>query len=189
MDANELIPAPSGRVPVKRQQKLADYRAEIAASPHQMEEKKYHEKWRRFIHMYEANLNYSTDPAVDSIDVPIAFANVNILRSALTVNHPKFTASPRNLQSHLAATLCEEIVNWEWYHNDIQDEIRRTTDDLLITGNGFIKVGYQLDTYGKRSDVSQLASPAPMGGIDYAAFEQPGYNKEFDKTVDALRRF
>ena len=116
--------------------------------------------------------------------MPIAFANVNILRSALTVNHPKFTASPRNLQSHLAATLCEEIVNWEWYHNDIQDEIRRTTDDLLITGNGFIKVGYQLDTYGKRSDVGQLASPAPMGGIDYAAFEQPGYNKEFDKTVE-----
>ena len=184
MDANELIPAPSGRVPVKRQQKLADYRAEISASQHQMEEKKYHEKWRRFIQMYEANLNYSTDPAVDSIDVPIAFANVNILRSALTVNHPKFTASPRNLQSHLAATLCEEIVNWEWYHNDIQDEIRRTTDDLLITGNGFIKVGYQLDTYGKRSDVGQLASPAPMGGIDYAAFEQPGYNKEFDKTVE-----
>ena len=178
MDANE--PIPTGRVSIKTQQKLADYRAEIAASQDAMEEKGYHEKWRRFIQMYESNLNYSTDPAVDCIDVPIGFANVNILRSALTVNHPKFTASPRNLPSHLAATLCEEVVNWEWYHNDVQEEIRKVTDDFLIAGNGFLKVGYQLETSGKRSDVTALNMP---GQVDYGMFEKQGYNTEFDSAV------
>ena len=181
MDVNEPIPNTSGRVPIKRQQKLADYRAEIAASTKMMEDD-YHENWRRFITMYSDNLNFSSDPAVDSIDVPIGFANVNILRSALTVKHPKFTVNPRNLSSQLAATLAEEVINHDWYHNDFQDEIRKVTDDLLITGNGWIKVGYDLKTVGRRSEVTSLSTP--VGPSTYDSYGVPGFDTEFDAVVD-----
>ena len=147
MDVNEPIPNTSGRVPIKRQQKLADYRAEIAASTKMMEDD-YHENWRRFITMYSDNLNFSSDPAVDSIDVPIGFANVNILRSALTVKHPKFTASASEpVDRSLAATLCRRgrINHGTGITTTSRMRSVRSTDDLLITGNGWIKVGYQLD--------------------------------------------
>ncbi len=81
MDVNAPIPSvSSGKVPIGRQQKLADYRAEIGSAKEDMEEGDgYHENWRRFIGMYERNINTSNDPAVDSIDGPIGLAHVNIL--------------------------------------------------------------------------------------------------------------
>lgn len=184
MDVNAPIPSvSSGKVPIGRQQKLADYRAEIGSAKEDMEEGDgYHENWRRFIGMYERNLNTSNDPAVDSIDVPIGFANVNILRSALTVNHPKFTVNPRNKASYMPATLSEEIINYEWYHNDHQDEVRMAVDDFLITGNGWMKVGYHLETSGRRSEVTALSQQSE-GGIDYGAFAE-GFSDDFDGVVD-----
>ena len=59
------------------------YKAEISAAKREMKRKGYHEKWRRLKDMYGKNRE-SVTPNRHEIDVPIGFANGNVIRSALT---------------------------------------------------------------------------------------------------------
>ncbi len=106
-------PGPIGDVPMKWADRLAMYRSEIGACKRKMLEDRRHENWRRFRRIYAENM-VSHDPNVDAIDVPVLFANINVIRSSLTVSNPKFAVNRRNPSSAVPAMVCEEVMNYEW---------------------------------------------------------------------------
>lgn len=176
---------PSEAVPEKWQKRLAKYRGEIQASKAFMVDECYWEKWRDFNLMYADQLRTSDDPDIDMVDVPIAFSNINILRSATTVSNPEFTVSPRNRTSYLPAAFCEAALNHEWDHGDFQDEIRDAVDDFLISGNCWLKTSYELSTHGDRDEIPALSAEQQPS---YSSFDTPGFSVAFDELVERSRK-
>jgi len=176
---------PPGNVPQQWSDRLASYRNEIGAAKRFMEQRKYHKKWQHFVRIYSENTQKTSDANVDAIDVAITFANVNVQRSALTVNNPKFTINPRNFKSAPSAAVCEEVMNYEWYHNNYQDQIKTAVDDFLIMGNSWLKTRYVTTQIKPEGDVDFSGYGT---GFDYGAFEAPGFRQTFDKTLEAATK-
>ncbi len=183
---NPGAPGPVGDVPQKWADRLHEYRSEIAASKRKLLEDRRHEKWRKFRRLYSES-SKSHDPNVDAISVPVLFANINVTRSALTVNNPKFAVNPRNPSSAVAAMACEEVMNYEWYHHGHQEQIRAAVDDQLIMGLGWVKVGYNLKTHAEGAEIPGLTdTPAGPEGTfgGFPGADIPGFSQEFDALVE-----
>ncbi len=186
---NPGVPGPTGDVPQKWQDQLHRYRSEISAAKRKLHEDRRHENWRRFRDIYSKSAK-SHDPNVDAISVPVLFANINVTRSALTVNNPKFAINPRNPSSAVGAMACEEVMNYEWYAHDHQDEIRAAVDDQLITGLGWVKVGYNLKTHGEGISIPGLTDTPnnPDGTFTPPpGLEIEGFNTEFEEVIEGAR--
>ena len=179
-------------VPEKYTEKLKTYRGCIKSAQQFMADEKYHEDWRAFIKAYSENTNCTDNDGVTDVHVPIAFSNVNIQRAALTVHHPHFTINPRNMASFQAATICEEVINYEWEKHRYQDQIRKCTDDFLVMGNMWAKTGYLLRKWGDPQDRLTTARldqipDARIDDFDFDLFESPEFDTEFEKLVEKSR--
>ena len=165
---------------------LAMYKAEIAAAKQQLQIDNRHETWRRLKDMYGKNRESATANRHE-IDVPIGFANGNVIRSALTVRNPKFTVTSRVEQNHQKAMLCEQVVNYEWQHRSHQDEVRAAVNDLIIFGHCWLKAGYRVTPFDA-GDLNVEFPAAPPGvKYNYAEFAKPNFNSSFDELVKKSR--
>ena len=164
-----------------KREKLAMYKAEISAAKTKLTDDDRHETWRRLRDMYGKNRE-STTPKRHEIDVPIGFANGNVIRSALTVRNPKFTVSARTEDNHDKAILCEQVVNYEWQHRGHQEEVRKSVNDLIIFGHGWLKAGYRINPYQSEIEV-QFPVGTERSDYNYAPFAEEGFSRDFDELV------
>jgi len=185
------------KVPQKHLDQLETYRQCIKAAQRFMDEKGYHRKWRRYIDVYSKNTRCPDGEEknnVANVHVPIAFSNVNIQRAALTVNHPRFTINPRNVESLQAAAIAEECLNYEWLHHDYQVQVRKALDDFLIPGNMWGKTGYLSAKWGPPQDRLDATSINRSLGDNQSEsafielFRNEGFDSEFDKLIEENRQ-
>lgn len=79
----------------------------------------------------------------DRLVVNMAFANINIISPAIAVNNPKFMVNARSYEFAPQAVIAQEVLNYEWRAHKFQTEFRSATDDKLMIGHGWVKVGYK----------------------------------------------
>ena len=171
--------APSSDVPLKVQKDLAAKRAEIRAAQQFMQKEKLHETWRNLIDAYGKNAK-ATSQRRHKIDVPISFANVNVIRSALTVSNPRFSVNARTEESYSSGLIAEAVLNYEWRRRNHQDQVRLAVNDSLIIGHGWLKAGYRLSAVEGTTDLN-----LPQTQIQTLAEE--GFSTDFDEAYAKSR--
>lgn len=121
---------------------LAAYKTEVKRSVKWRKHEDYDKLWRRMIDLYRGR-HYDAVTKTDRIVVNMAFATINVVAPAVSVNHPKMAVNARRPDFAPQAVVAEEVLNYEWRRNDFQEQFRRAVDDQLIVGHGWIKVGYK----------------------------------------------
>jgi len=98
--------------------------------------------WERMVNLYRGK-HYSTDSAEDRMLVNLAFATKNVIAPSVAINNPKFTVHARRPESADQAVITEVVLNYLWRTYKYQGDFRLAVDDMLISGHGWIKVGYK----------------------------------------------
>jgi len=125
-----------------RAQALKLYKHELERTKRYREEQGYDQLWERMIDLYRGH-PYSVATTEDQITVNIAFSTINVIGPTISVNYPKITVMPTHPLYEEAAFITEAIVNYEWKHNNYQDQFRLAVKDYLVVGHGWIKTGYR----------------------------------------------
>lgn len=115
----------------------------------------YEETWGRLIDLYR-NKPFSGLSADHRIAINVAFATVNTIAPSVAVNYPFVTVNPRLPEMGPQAHAAEAAVNYWWKHYDWRPEIKRAVKDSLITGNGWVKVGWRYETKPREKTEEEL---------------------------------
>lgn len=121
---------------------LAGIKRELARSKRWRKHTDFDGLWRRMVDLYRGR-HYDSKSGSDRIVVNMAFATINVISPSIAVNNPKIVLNARQPIHAATAVIGSEVVNYEWRRNRFQEEFRRATDDKLITGHGWVKVGYK----------------------------------------------
>jgi len=147
------------RKPLSEQ--LAAYKKQLSASKQWRKNEQYDQIWKRLRDLYRGR-HYDHYSDSDRMLVNVAFATVNVLAPATTVNYPKITVTATKPENAPQAVISEAVVNYWWRHRRIHPEIRKATKDMLIFGHGWIKVGYR---FVEEEVISESDNPSdPMEG-------------------------
>ena len=121
---------------------LRKYRNKLEHSRRWRREEQYDDLWERLVDMYRGkhHRRYSDS---DQLLVNIAFATINVISPAVSVNHPKITVNARRPEDGDKAVVTEAIVNYWWRHYDCQRQFRSAIKDFLVLGHGWLKIGYR----------------------------------------------
>lgn len=98
--------------------------------------------WRRMIDLYKGK-HYSTNSHADRMVVNRAFSLKNIVAPSIAVNNPKFLVDARKPDQAPQAMVTQEVINYLWRAWKYKKQFRLAVDDYLITGHGWLKVGYK----------------------------------------------
>lgn len=154
---------------------LAFYRKEVQRSKNWRtnKENNYDDAWRRYIDLYRGK-HYDRLTGTDQLTVNLIFATINVMGPAVAINNPRFTINARRPENAANAILTEEVLNYLWRANKYQRDFRLAVLDWLITGHGWLKVGYKFekppepkpapDVEGTTTDATEMA--AAEEGID-----------------------
>jgi len=137
-------------------EQLAVYKKQLSASKQWRKNEQYDQIWKRLRDLYRGR-HYDHYSDSDRMLVNVAFATVNVLAPATTVNYPKITVTATKPENAPQAVISEAVVNYWWRHRRIHPEIRKATKDMLIFGHGWIKVGYR---FVEEEVVSDSDNPA-----------------------------
>lgn len=140
---------------------LSSLKREIARSKRWRKHAAYDDLWRRMIDLYRGR-HYDKVLGTDRIVVNMAFANINIIAPSVAVNNPKFAINARHPDMAPNAIIAEEVLNYEWRIYKLQREFRKATNDKLICGHGWVKVGYKF-----------VGEPLPAVQPDDGEYEVP----------------
>lgn len=121
---------------------LAALKSELRRSIKWRKDDDYDGLWRRMIDLYRGR-HYDKVLKTDRIVVNMAFATINVIAPSVAVNNPKITINARHPDHAPHAIIAEEAINYEWRVNKFQTEFRSATNDKLITGHGWLKVGWK----------------------------------------------
>lgn len=102
----------------------------------------YDEQWRRYIDLYSGQ-HYDAKSGTDQLVVNLVFSTVNVMAPAVAINNPRFVVNARKAEEAPQAVVTEEVLNHIWRKNDFQRDFRLSVLDWIITGNGWLKVGYK----------------------------------------------
>lgn len=162
---------------------LVRYRKRISQSRKWRKEEKYDKTWRRMIDLYRGK-HYEVFNDHDRLLVNIAFSTINVLGPSIAVNHPKITVGARRPDDGERAIITEAIVNYWWRHFDYQKHLRRAVDDFLISGHGWLKIGYRF------VEEERVANASPTDeGTDYVDTTQPASTVEVESVITEDRPF
>lgn len=162
---------------------LVRYRKRISQSRKWRKEEKYDKTWRRMIDLYRGK-HYEVFSDHDRLLVNIAFSTINVLGPSIAVNHPKITVGARRPDDGERAIITEAIVNYWWRHFDYQKHLRRAVDDFLISGHGWLKIGYRF------VEEERVANASPSEeGTDYVDTTQPASSVEVESVITEDRPF
>lgn len=100
-------------------------------------------KWRRLIDRYDGKHFPPGRNGEDRIAVNLSFSTINVLGPSVAVNNPKITVTPRKPEDEDRATILEVVINYWWKHHKMQPALRLATQDALICGIGWLKVGWK----------------------------------------------
>ena len=121
---------------------LAGYKRELERSRRWRHHEDFDSLWRRMIDLYRGR-HYDDTTKSDRLVVNMAFATINVIAPSIAVNNPKITLNARHPDNAPHAVIAEQVLNYEWRAHKFQQEFRRGTDDKLICGHGWLKVGYK----------------------------------------------
>lgn len=121
---------------------LGHYRKRLDSSKRWRKEEGYDQTWRRLNDLYRGR-HYETYSEDDRLLINMAFATINVLAPATSVNYPKITVNATKPDDAPQAIIAEAVVNYWWRTRRIQKEFRKSIKDMLIFGHGWIKVGYR----------------------------------------------
>jgi len=125
---------------------LTDYRQQLEASRKWRKEEGYEDSWRLMIDLYRGKHFTSADLSKeDKIMVNVAFSTANVIGPSVSINRPKIAVNPRRSEFAQAATIAESAVNYWWSRYRFQSEVRRSVNDYVIVGHGWVKVGYRYE--------------------------------------------
>ena len=121
---------------------LKRYRGELHRSKQWREHMGHESLWRRLIDLYKGcHLKWVTNE--DRIIVNMAKATIDVIAPSVAINNPKIAISARREEAADTALIAEQLINYHWRHSKYQPQIRLAVNDALITGHGWVKVGYK----------------------------------------------
>lgn len=125
---------------------LSFYRKELKRSKtwRTNSDNNYDDNWRRYIDLYRGK-HYDRLTGADQLTVNLIFATINVMGPAVAINNPRFTVNARKPENAANAILTEEILNYLWRANKYQRDFRLAVLDWLLTGTGWLKVGYKFE--------------------------------------------
>lgn len=99
--------------------------------------------WERMINLYRMKAFPKDLTKDEKLAIAIAFASINVIYPAISVNYPKITAAGRSADDDDAAIIVEAVINYWWRHYGYKKHFRLAAKDFLIVGHGWLKVGYR----------------------------------------------
>ena len=168
--------------PPKHADILAKHRSELKRSQRWRENEGYDALWKRMRDLYRGK-HLLTSSATDRLIVNMAFATKNVIAPSVAVNNPKFTVMARKADHAPQAIITEEVLNYTWRSNKYSTEFRRTVDDWLIYGHGWMKLGYKFVT---EPAVKPASEP---GSVPYESTDDEGVDdrEEVPGNVESER--
>lgn len=148
---------------------LAALKMEVNRSKRWRKHEDYDLLWRRMIDLYRGR-HYDKVLKSDRLVINMAFSTINVIAPSVAVNNPKIAVNARHPDQAPHAIIVEEVLNYEWRVNKFQSEFRSATNDKLITGHGWVKVGYKFVTEG---DVPAVEDDDNKVDIPVEGAEQP----------------
>lgn len=121
---------------------LKRYQGELDRSRTWRDTETFDGLWRRMIDLYKGRHYDSLSPH-DRMVVNQAFATKNVIAPSVAVNNPKFAVHARKPEDAGGAVIAEEALNYLWRAHKYKKQFRLAVDDFLITGHGWMKVGYK----------------------------------------------
>lgn len=149
--------------------RLAALKGEIKRSQRWRNHEDYDKLWRRMVDLYRGR-HYDTVLKTDRLVINMAFSTINVIAPSVAVNSPKITLNARHPDHAPQAIVAEEVLNYEWRVNKFQHEFRSATNDKLITGHGWVKVGYK---FLQTTDVPAVEADDNKSEIDVEGAEEP----------------
>ena len=168
---------------------LNDYRQRLDSSKRWRKDEGYDAVWRRLVDLYKGR-QFSEYSEEDRVLVNMVFATVNVIAPSIAVNHPKITVNAINPDNAANAVITEAVVNYWWRYKDIGTEFRRSVKDFIITGHGWIKVGYRFveeEVVGSDVDPSDPTAEGGEGTPNTVVLEDSPFAERvspFDVFVD-----
>lgn len=108
--------------------------------------------WEKAINLYKGNHwrdkvveGTASDDANDLITVQLVMSSVLNMAPFLLFKNPEFQCKARKPEDNVKALLQQGMVNYEFIHNDMIVEIKKSLYDQLIVGHGIIKTGYTIE--------------------------------------------
>jgi len=151
---------------------LTKYRNKLEQSRRWRREERYDDLWSRLIDLYRGK-HHRTDIKEDQLLVNIAFATINVISPAVSINHPKIAVNAKRPEDADKAIVTEAIINYWWQHYGCQEQFRRAVKDFLICGHGWVKTGYRYVEEEKAKEETatfdsydELTTPSPEAAIE-----------------------
>lgn len=158
----------------------------------------YEDEWRRYISLYHGK-HWDTSTGNDQLIVNLIFSTVNVMAPAVAINNPRFVVNARTEQDAPKAIVAEEVLNYLWRRNDYQQDFRLAILDWIITGHGWMKIGYkatkpperkQAEGDGGSPDVVNVGDPEGIddredveGNVESEMNFDPGEDRPFLERI------
>jgi hypothetical protein len=100
-------------------------------------------EWERFYSLYagkhwdKARPEWMAEPVIN-----LTFSTIETILPILTDNRPQISVIPFEPEDINIARVLSEIVQYLWEHNDMDIKLPKVVKNVLIFGNGFIKVDW-----------------------------------------------
>ena len=121
---------------------LNRYQTRIKASKKWRKDEGLDDTWRRLNDLYRGH-HYDNYSEEDRLIVNIGFSTINVISPNIAINYPKITVNATLPENAPQAVIAEAVVNYWMRKYRIRDEFRTAVKDMLISGHGWIKVGYR----------------------------------------------
>ena len=129
------------RPPSKENESLLKrYRGEVERSRKWREHENMDAHWQSLIDLYRGRQHDKVTH--DTAIVNMAFATINVIAPSIAVNYPSITIHPRKPESSDQAVIAERVTNYHWRFGKFQPQFRLATNDMLMIGHGWLKVGW-----------------------------------------------
>ena len=128
---------------LSKKEKLERYQRQLDLAAHFRRREGYDDTWERMINLYRMKVFPKHMTSEERIAIAVAFASINVIYPAISVNYPKITAAGRTPEDDDAAVIVEAVINYWWRHYGYKKHFRLAAKDFLIIGHGWLKVGYR----------------------------------------------
>jgi hypothetical protein len=116
----------------------------------------FDEQWRRYIDLYSGR-HWDSKSGTDQLIVNLIFSTINVMAPAVAINNPRFVVNARKPEQAPQAIVTEEVLNYAWRKNEFQRDFRLAVLDWLITGQGWLKIGYKSTKKPQRKGTDGVA--------------------------------
>ena len=123
-------------------ERLKRYQSQIELAQKWRTDSGFDDLWNRLIELYKGK-HYDGISDEDRIAINVTFSTINVIFPAISVSSPHIMVSANQADNDDRAIFCQAILNYWWDHYDFQKPFRRAAKDFLVTGHGWMKIGWR----------------------------------------------